>query len=281
MVIHLLSVGAALLYLAAAVGYVRLVQSDGERSRLSTGVLALGFLLHALFIATQYYFRVPGISLPRVPHALSVLSFALVAAYLPAERWLLKGHALGMFLVPIVAVLMLLSAACYHLSGAASPVDAPGWLVSLHLMFVLAGYLLFVLALAVNVALVAQESRLKRKAPIRLKERLPSIVTLDRLNRSLLAVGLLLLITGVLVGAIIARSEPLVLLRDPRIAWSLITIFVYGVLVAALTVGGVRGRKAVWLSLVGFVTIVGSFLGGGFRSGNFHVDGRIPEDARP
>lgn len=280
MVIHLLSVGAALLYLVSAVGYVRLVRSDGESSRLSTGVLCLGLLLHASFIFAQYYYREPGVPLPRVPHALSVLAFALVGAYLPAERWVLKGHALGMFLVPLVAMLMLLAAACYHVAGAASPVDAPGWLVTLHLLFVLAGYLLFVLALAVNIALVVQESRLKRKAPIRLKERLPSIVTLDRLNRALLAVGLLLLITGVLVGSIIARAEPLALLRDPRIAWSVLTVIVYAVLVAALTFGGVRGRRAVWLSVVGFVTIVGSFLGGGFRSGNFHVDGRTPEVAK-
>lgn len=273
MAVHLFSIAAAVLYLVAAAGYVRLVRSDSFRgARLLMPCLIAGLACHAMFLGLLGLGSdVP--TLPRVPHTLSLLALAIVAAYVPLERLVLRERAIGAFVVPLSALLMLLSAACYHLSGSASPIDAPAWLVGIHLVFLLGSYVLFILALGVNFAVLVQESRLKRKAAPR-KERYPSIVTLDRVNRSLLSIGLVLLLTGVTVGWTLATANPDTrpLFEDPRVVWTSVTVIIYATLVTAITRGGIGRRRAVYLSFVGFLTIVASFLGGGMRSGNFHAE---------
>ena len=57
---------------------------------------------------------------------------------------------------------------------------------------------------------------------------------------------------------------------DPKETWSLITWFIYAALVHARLTVGWRGRKAAWLSIVGFLAVLFTFLGVNMLLGGLH-----------
>jgi len=77
---------------------------------------------------------------------------------------------------------------------------------------------------------------------------------------------------GVATGFLFAYTRGVSMLGfDPRLLWSTLTLSVYLVLVVANYVYGLRGRRAAWLSVAGFSTVVASFVSVNILGGSFHV----------
>lgn len=277
MFIHLLSILAALAYGIASIAYVRLL-SPVSRAKATTAsrMLSGGLVLHAIFLLSsegRNYFamaRAP-LSADRFPYTLCLVSFLVLLIYRVVE--LRSGrYGLGAFFAPLGALLMLFSGVVFHLVRESQPITDTGLLLYLHLFFVLTGDALFVCAFGVSVALLYQEKSLRKKRATTVVGQLPSLVSLDNLNRWLLSFGFFSMLVGVAAGVLFSMKVGIALSPgDLKVLFTFVTLTVYAVVVVGMVSFGMRGRRVAWLSVFGFLTVTASLVGGSLGLGGFHV----------
>jgi ABC-type transport system involved in cytochrome c biogenesis permease subunit len=106
-----------------------------------------------------------------------------------------------------------------------------------------------------------QERHIKRKNFGFLYERLPSLERLDSIAHYCLMSGFPLMTAGLITGfayAAIVWHSPWN--WDPKEILSLVTWIIYAVLVHERLAVGWRGRRAAWLSILGFSAILLTFV---------------------
>jgi cytochrome c-type biogenesis protein CcsB len=228
------------------------------------GVLGLGLLLHAVALAAE------GAEIHRLPvtdvrSALSFFSFlATLAFFFVYLRY--RITALGIFMLPLVFVLTLISALRPD-RPFASPAFRGGWLLA-HIASIFLGYTAFLLTFVAAIMYLIQERELKSKKPRAFYYRLPSLDVCDELYSRSLVFGLPFLSLGILTGFVWASRTwkgPWEL--DPKILASLITWLVYLILFSTRLSGTWRGRRSAYLAVFGFVAIMVTFLGISLWSG--------------
>jgi ABC-type transport system involved in cytochrome c biogenesis permease subunit len=117
---------------------------------------------------------------------------------------------------------------------------------------------------------VLQFKEIKKKHLGYFYTRLPSLHVLDAMNSRAVVVGWLFLTIGVIVG-IVWAAQALALspdnsnlramsLQDPKIFIAVLTWAVYSFAMFARKTLGWTGRRAAWLSAVGFVIVLLNFL---------------------
>jgi len=93
-------------------------------------------------------------------------------------------------------------------------------------------------------------------------QRLPNLQILDEINYKLITLGFPLLTLAIITGALWAESAWGSYWRwDPKEVWSLITWFIYALVLHARLTAGWRGRKAAMLSIAGFISVIFTFFG--------------------
>jgi cytochrome c-type biogenesis protein CcsB len=228
------------------------------------GALGLGLFLHAAALAAE------GAEIHRLPvtdvrSALSFFSFlATLAFFFVYLRY--RITALGVFMLPLVFVLTLISALRPD-RPFASPAFRGGWLLA-HIASIFLGYTAFLLTFVAAIMYLIQERELKSKKPRAFYYRLPSLDVCDELYSRSLVFGLPFLSLGILTGFVWASRTwkgPWEL--DPKILASLITWLVYLILFSTRLSGTWRGRRSAYLAVFGFVAIMVTFLGISLWSG--------------
>jgi cytochrome c-type biogenesis protein CcsB len=107
-----------------------------------------------------------------------------------------------------------------------------------------------------------QERMLKSKNFSPLYYRLPSLETLDNINYRCLTFGFPLMTMGIISGAVWANSAWGGYWRwDPKETWALITWFLYAALLHGRLTVGWRGRRAAIFAIIGFASLLFTFLG--------------------
>lgn len=140
---------------------------------------------------------------------------------------------------------------------------------SLHWILAALAYGLLLGSFFVSLGLIFQDWSLRRARLTLLNRALPALVTLDRLQFFLVLIGFCLLALGVLIGAHLSVPEEGQLVTDPRVVGSLVTLGIYGAFLVGRWLVGFRGRKAAWLSVVAFVSVILSTLLAGASFHNF------------
>ncbi len=231
-------------------------------------MLLSGFIAHVLFLVLAY-----GLAneILGFPYTLSLICCITVGTFLLIEkRFHLSG--LGIFIAPLGLFLMSLSSVLFHFGRDVQHVSAFGPLLGLHLTTVVLANVFFILGFSVSVALIVQETLIKKKRLSAVQRRLPSLATLDRVNAFLFTSGFVLMTFGVVSGIVYGLTTGAQTMRfDQRFFWSALTLLVYAMLLIARHFRGWRGRRAAWLAVAGFSTIVASFLGVNVIGGSFHV----------
>ncbi len=93
-------------------------------------------------------------------------------------------------------------------------------------------------------------------------DRLPSAEILDEINYKAVLVGFPLLTLGIVTGAAWAHyAWGSYWSWDPKETWSLITWFIYAAFLHARYMRGWRGKKAAFLSILGFAAVLFTYLG--------------------
>jgi cytochrome c-type biogenesis protein CcsB len=188
----------------------------------------------------------------------------------------LRMPVIGIYVAPIVMVVLAVGAATIRTARLAMPQSLRSAWLPVHVTFALLGYALFVLAAIVSLVYLVYERRLKAKRPLLpTDERTPSLEKLDRISYRLLGWGFLMLSLAIVTGAIWADAIwGHFWSWDPAETWTLLIWLLYaGLLESRLTVGW-RGRRAATLTIAVFTVLVGSFVGvslmaGGKHGGNF------------
>jgi len=274
-ILHLIPVLAILLYAVSSVFYVRgLSQSETSRSKLATGLLFGGFVFHVLFIALRYAgvsFTTEPLPVLSLPDSLSKVGVLLIGIFLLLERPF-RVQSLGAFIAPLGVLVMLFSGVLFHVNRDVRPMIEVGPALLVHIALVLVAIAIFVLGFGVSAAVILQETLIKKKRFSRLQQKLPSLNVLDKLNAKLVGWGVFLMSCGIALGAFFAiTSDVPSFWLDARFVWSILTLAVYAVLFVARVSYGWRGRRAAWLSIAGFFTLVASFVGVHVVSRCFHI----------
>jgi cytochrome c-type biogenesis protein CcsB len=240
-------------------------------SPTTLGALGLGLLFHAAALGVDAV-EIHRLPVTDVRSALSFFSFlATLAFFFVYLRY--RITALGLFMLPLVFVLTLISALRPE-RPFASPAFRGGWLLT-HIASIFLGYTAFFLTFVAAIMYLFQERELKSKRPRAFYYRLPSLEVCDELYSRSLVIGLPFLSLGILTGFVWASR----MWRgpwefDPKILASLVTWLVYLVLFSTRLSGAWRGRRSAYLAIFGFIAMMVTFLGISVLSGQH---GYIPQ----
>ena len=264
--------GGWLFYLAAAVAYlVWLAKPWPLLGKIATATLAVGFLGHTACFVYQAAGGGGGLVFTSKALAFSVLAWGIVAVYL-ASQLRAQLPAIGAFVAPIATIFAFVAESAPG-SPASSAGELPGWWLPLHIATLLFGYAFFAVSFGVAVVYLIQERFLKARNLGPLFRRLPSLDALDRLNQRMIVAGFVLLTLGLLTGAVRAVIIPVEsadpVWKDPTVLVTVAMWIWYAFAVQSRVFAGWRGRKAALFAIVGFATLLLSFVGMGLTSG-FH-----------
>jgi len=97
---------------------------------------------------------------------------------------------------------------------------------------------------------------------------LPKKQALDELTQQMVMFGFIFLTAGIITGAVWANSAwGRYWGWDPKETWSLITWFVYAVLLHARLMRGWYGKRIAYLSIIGFAAVMFTYFGVNYLPG--------------
>ena len=185
-------------------------------------------------------------------------AWGLAIVYLTLVLYQPKA-SIGLFLLPIV--LALIGAARFASTEPMAGAEMPRIWGILHGVFLMLGTIAVLLGFVAGLMYLVQSARLKNKAPLNDRFRLPSLEWLERVNaRSLIAATILVglgFVTGVLMrlalrdGSGLQWTDPVVLSLSGMFSW-LVAAEAFRLAYPAAR----RGRKVAYLTLAGFVFLV-------------------------
>jgi len=255
------------LYAAAAIVYaVHFAKRQPTVGRMATTLLLLAVLSHTFVIGMQTM-EVRHVPFASRSHAISTFVWLLALSYIYLELTT-DERAMGVFILPIAVGLQMIPAFSPGVENADPVLDSPWFWV--HLLSLMFAYASFALAGMLGLTYMLQFKEIKKKHLGYFYARLPSLHVLDAMNSRAVVIGWLFLTIGVVVGVIwTAQARALapgnsnlqmMSLNDPKILFALLTWAVYSFEVFARSTMGWTGRRAAWLSAVGFIIVLLNFL---------------------
>lgn len=260
-------------YVVAAVhSILAFVNKRRGADRVTTYSLIIGFAAHTAAIITDWV-QTGHYPLFSLQETGTFLSWTLVIAYgLAVYRYRIR--ALGVFLLPIVCVLVFASNVVRGNTGinASRITDcSAAWLFPIHTTLLFLAYAAFFVAFAASVMYLWQESALKSKNFSAVFHRLPSLTTVDDIGSTTAGVGFTLFSLGIITGVMWSSAcKGRMWHNDPIELFALMTWVIYLALLHFRVQW--RGRKAAWLGIAGFGLVLCTFAGA-LLLGGYHVFG--------
>lgn len=234
------------LYLVAAVLHAAVFSKDHPGLvRVARWLLGLGFLAHAVEIGWRGVEHVhPGTS---VREALGFLAWLMIGGYLLATLRQ-RLQVLGAFVAP--AAIVILAAARLSPSGEALP--GLTQLGRVHISLATLGVAIFALATLLAVLYLIEERSLKHKRfdGFFFRRGVP-LERLDLWAHRLVLAGFPIFTLAIMLGVIWVSQRGTGFNR-PEYPLALVTWASFAALIVTRTTHGWRGRRAAWLTIVGF-----------------------------
>jgi cytochrome c-type biogenesis protein CcsB len=235
-----------------------------HKRRLAIGGIAV---LTAGLICQTTYMVLRWIEAGRAPfsnmfESLVLFAWAIVAVYL-ALRVKLRVPVLG-----AVTSLLALVALAYASSFESDikplmPALRSNWL-TFHVFTCFLGYAAFAISFAAAIAylIAARKSSAARRE---------TVEAFETTTAKTISFGFLFLTVGVISGAVWANSAWGSYWQwDPKETWSLITWFIYAVFLHCRFMRGWKGKRAAWISVIGFASVVFTYVGVNFLLRGLH-----------
>ena len=142
----------------------------------------------------------------------------------------------------------------------------------LHIGLISMGFLSLVLAVGSAFMYLLQSAEIKSKHPGKIFLKLPSLETLDKIHFKSLVWGVFLFSLGILTGLLRAKSshELRQILKDPTVVLSLVTCFMYWVILTVRFSALRRGQKIALGTVLVFALLFLTFLTGNIAPTVFH-----------
>jgi ABC-type transport system involved in cytochrome c biogenesis permease subunit len=256
-----------LLYVAAGVAYaIHFVRRQPAVGRAATTLLLFAALSHTFVIGmqTMEVWHVPFANPSRF---VSLFVWLLTLSYLYLEL-ATEERAMGVFILPVIIGLQAIPVFSPGVGNENPVLDSPWFWI--HVASLLFSYASFGLAMVLGVTYMLQFKEIKKKHLGYLYTRLPSLQILDAMNSRAVTVGWLFLTIGVVVGVLWTAQArtvspedanlQMMSLQDPKIFIAILTWGVYSFAMFARRTLGWNGRRAAWLSAVGFAIVLLNFL---------------------
>ena len=255
------------LYAIALAAYAwHFAQRNATVGRTATTLLIFAALAHTFVIGMQTM-EVGHVPVAGPTSAISTFVWLLGLAYLYTELTT-DERAMGVFILPLLVTLQSIPALRPGVEDRAAVLQGP--LFGVHVSSLLFAYASFALACVIGITYVLLFKEIKAKHLGFFYARLPSLQVLDRMNQVAVVVGWIFLTIGIIVGAIWAMQvrggygvDPRVQamsLQDPKIFVALVCWFVYSFELFAARRIGWGGRRAAYLSAVGFAIVLLNFV---------------------
>ena len=185
--------------------------------------------------------------------SLVLFAWAVVAVYL-ALRMKLDIPALGAA-TALLAALTLAYASTYHDHAIKPlmPALRSNWL-TFHVLACFLGYGAFGVAFAASIGYL-----------------ITSKEAFDAATAKTISFGFLFLTIGIIAGAVWANSAwGTYWSWDPKETWSLITWFIYAVFLHCRFMRGWKGKRAAWISVLGFASVIFTYFGVNYLLSGLH-----------
>jgi ABC-type transport system involved in cytochrome c biogenesis permease subunit len=256
------------LYAAALVAYAwHFAQRNPAIGRSATTLLIAAALSHTFIIGMQTM-EAGHVPVGGATPAISMFVWLLALAYLYTEMTT-DERAMGVFILPLLVALQLIPALRPGVEDHAAVLQGP--LFGVHVSSLLFAYASFALACVIGITYVLLFKEIKAKHLGFFYARLPSLQVLDRMNQRAIVIGWVFLTIGMIVGAVwalqarggYAAGDPRVQamsLQDPKIFVALVCWFVYSFELFAARRIGWGGRRAAYLSALGFIIVLFNFV---------------------
>ena len=257
------------LYLFVTVSYLVFFVNQNKRVRtLARYGMVLAAVSHLAYTVVR--FLVVGYTPITSNHeAVSFFALAICWSYL-SFRWRYQVKNFGVFVSPIIMVMMVVAAFSSQQATELTPVMQSLWL-PVHASIAVVANSFLALAFCGGIMYLLQEREIKGKRFGLFYSRLPSLEALDNLNNHCLTIGFSLLTLGIITGSLWAKQAFGAYWQwDPKETWSLITWFLYAAILHQRFTAGWRRRKAAIMAVAGFLVVLFTFWGVNFMLGGIH-----------
>ncbi|MBX9789882.1 MAG: cytochrome c biogenesis protein [Pirellulales bacterium] len=239
---------------ALALEISRLGFRSAVRGVLLWGFSVAGFLAQTLYLWHRTRLADGPLSSPFDWYLLA--AWLLVLAYLVLAYWR-PASAIGLFLLPLVLGLIVVAALLADRTPLAVNRATRAW-GALHGGFLLFGTVAVFIGFATGVMYLVHAYRLKHKLPQRRGLQLPSLEWLERVNSRAISLAIVMLLLGVISGAVLNTVRPELPWSDPIVVSSLVTVawLVIVTLFVVVYRPARQGRKVAYLTVASFLFLV-------------------------
>lgn len=260
-------------YFAAMVLYIAYIATKNNTVALVATLSALtGFVIQTIGLGLRWYesYAILGSEHGRAPltnmyESVIFFAWSILLVYLIFD-WKYKHRAVGAFVMPIALFSMLWAQMSLNKSiDPLVPALQSNWL-TYHVITCFIGYAGFAIACGVSIMFllkIGKEEKHQGPEPMGgILGMFPPTKVLDDLNYKAIMIGFPMLTLGIITGAAWAYyAWGTYWSWDPKETWSLIVWFVYAAFLHARITRGWVGRRAAWLSIIGFAATMFCYLG--------------------
>ena len=258
--------GAFALYL------LMMVMGRDVFGRLATIVTTGALVVHAFAIILRwiesYRLGVGHAPLSNLYESLIFFAWTIVLLYLIVE-WRTKNKTIGTFVIPLAFLAMAYASFSPNISSRIQPLIPAlksNWLIS-HVITCFFGYAAFGLSLGLSIMYLFKPSVAGSGKAVFVRM-IPSPSILDDLNYQMVVIGFLMLTLGIITGSVWAHSAwGTYWSWDPKETWSLITWFMYAIVLHTRIVLGWRGKVTAILCIIGFSFVLFTYFGVNYLAG--------------
>ncbi len=231
--------------------------------------LLVGAVLAHTFVIGMLTMEAGQVPVEGATSAISMFVWLLAVAYLYTEVTT-DERAMGVFILLLLVALQTIPALKSDDEVRSSVLRGP--LFGIHVSSLLLAYASFALACAIGITYVLLFKEIKAKHLGFFYARLPSLQVLDKMNQRTIVFGWIFLTVGLVAGvafAAEARAHPgsagvpqvqAMSLEDPKIIVALVCWAVYSFELFAARRIGWAGRRAAYLSALGFAIVLLNFV---------------------
>jgi ABC-type transport system involved in cytochrome c biogenesis permease subunit len=235
----------------------------------SATTLLVGAVLAHTFVIGMQTMEAGQVPVGDATSAISMFVWLLAVAYLYTEVTT-DERAMGVFILPLLVALQSIPALKPDVEARSSVLRGP--LFGIHVSSLLLAYASFALACVLGITYVLLFKEIKAKHLGFFYARIPSLQVLDTMNQRAIVFGWIFLTVGLLAGAAFAaqaRALPgsagvpqvkAMSLGDPKIVVALVCWAVYSFELFAARRIGWAGRRAAYLSALGFAIVLLNFV---------------------